>query len=126
MTGKTVKPGHDYTARPDRGAKILATKSLEAGGWRLRIKTLEPAGRVPPDALLFMQAPKKSKQKMAFSCGGHFLLHGVMNSIHLGLVDQSIVHLHRFTGPLPLAPALRCSAVVFRACAMASTLSVIP
>jgi hypothetical protein len=58
MTGKAVKPGHDYTARPERGAKILATKSLEAGGWRLRIKTLEPAGRVPPDALLF-STPKK-------------------------------------------------------------------
>jgi hypothetical protein len=32
---------------------------------QMRIKTLEPAGRVPPDAILFLQAPKKSMQKMA-------------------------------------------------------------
>ena len=28
-------------------------------------------GRVPSAAILFLQAPKKSMQKMAFSCGGH-------------------------------------------------------
>jgi len=29
------------------------------------------AGRVPQDALLFIQAAIKSKQKGPFSCGGH-------------------------------------------------------
>jgi len=33
-----------------------------------------------------------------------------------------LIHPQRFTGPLPLAPALRCSAVVAEGCAMASIL----
>ena len=31
----------------------------------------EPAGRVPPDALLFVQAATKSKQKMPIAGSGH-------------------------------------------------------
>ncbi len=33
----------------------------------------KPAGRVPPDALLFVQTATKSKQKMPLSCGGHLV-----------------------------------------------------
>jgi hypothetical protein len=95
---------------------------IGAGGWGLRINTFEPAGRVPPDALLFLQAPKKSKQKMAFSCGGHFLAHRFLFFYCRRIIRPEHYPFTRFTGPLPLAPALRCSAVVFRACAMASFL----
>jgi hypothetical protein len=42
-----------------------------------------------------LQAPKKSKQKMAFSCGGHFLHDCSSRSIHIGFTDQSITHPHR-------------------------------
>jgi hypothetical protein len=31
----------------------------------------QPAGRVPPDAFLFVQAATKRKQKRPVSCGGH-------------------------------------------------------
>jgi hypothetical protein len=32
----------------------------------------KPAGCVPPDAILFIQAAIKSMQKVPFPCGGHF------------------------------------------------------
>ncbi len=46
----------------------------------LKPETLTPAGRVPPDALLFVQAPTKSKQKMAFPAGHFFRGHSELLS----------------------------------------------
>jgi len=74
--------------------------------------TIKTGGSRPARRLTFFNARKVSKK--ACSCGGHFLLDRSSRSIHIEFTDQSIAHLHRFTGPLPLAPALRCSAVVFR------------
>jgi hypothetical protein len=75
---------------------------------------LEPAGRVPPDALLFASRQKVSKNRLLLR---RALLVRSFFSIYSHWIYRPEHYTSApFTGPLPLAPTLHCSAVVPEEC----------